>query len=211
MTKASDNAFPKVILTEAAAPAAPAAGQVKLYAKADGLLYSKDDAGAETALGGGGSGDVATDAIWDAKGDLAGGTGANTAAKLTVGANGTVLTADSGEATGLKWAAAAGGSDWDATVTKSADQTVTNDATLTADTDLTFAAVSGKVYAVEFFIVYSGNDTSADYKWQFTLPSAASMGTVGWYVGTNTAETTSAITPATGNATSDIWPATAVA
>lgn len=56
------------------------------------------------------SGSVATDTIWDAKGDLAGGTGANTAARLAVGTNGHVLTADSGEATGMKWAAAAGGS-----------------------------------------------------------------------------------------------------
>jgi hypothetical protein len=52
---------------------------------------------------------VATDAIWDAKGDLAGGTGANTAARLAVGTNGFVLTADSAETTGLKWAAAPGG------------------------------------------------------------------------------------------------------
>jgi hypothetical protein len=41
----------------------------------------------------------------DAKGDLIGGTGADTFARLAVGANGTVLTADSAEATGLKWAA----------------------------------------------------------------------------------------------------------
>ena len=57
-------------------------------------------------FGGGGSGDVATDTIWDAKGDLAGGTGANTAAKLTVGTDGQVLTADAAQTTGLKWAAA---------------------------------------------------------------------------------------------------------
>ena len=49
---------------------------------------------------------VASDTLWDAKGDLAVGTGANTAAKLAVGTNGYVLTADSGETTGLKWAAA---------------------------------------------------------------------------------------------------------
>lgn len=42
----------------------------------------------------------------DAKGDLVAGTGADTFSKLTVGANDTVLTADSAEATGLKWAAA---------------------------------------------------------------------------------------------------------
>lgn len=47
---------------------------------------------------------VATDAIWDAKGDLAVGTGANTAAKLTVGANNTVHVADSAQTTGTKWA-----------------------------------------------------------------------------------------------------------
>jgi hypothetical protein len=45
----------------------------------------------------------------DAKGDLVPGTGADTFARLAVGANGTVLTADSAEATGLKWVAAAAG------------------------------------------------------------------------------------------------------
>jgi hypothetical protein len=44
-----------------------------------------------------------------AKGDLVAGTATNDAAVLAVGANDTVLTADSSEATGLKWAAAAGG------------------------------------------------------------------------------------------------------
>jgi hypothetical protein len=45
----------------------------------------------------------------DAKGDLVLGTGADTFGRLAVGANNTVLTADSSTATGLKWAAAAGG------------------------------------------------------------------------------------------------------
>jgi hypothetical protein len=42
----------------------------------------------------------------DAKGDLIAGTADNTIARLAVGANDTVLTADSSTATGLKWAAA---------------------------------------------------------------------------------------------------------
>jgi hypothetical protein len=55
----------------------------------------------------GGGGAVATDTIWDAKGDLAAGTGADTAAKLTVGSNDTILMADSSQSTGLKWVASA--------------------------------------------------------------------------------------------------------
>jgi hypothetical protein len=42
--------------TEAAAPATPAAGKVRFYSKADGLLYSKDDAGVETLVSGGAGG-----------------------------------------------------------------------------------------------------------------------------------------------------------
>jgi hypothetical protein len=58
-----------------------------------------------------GGGDVATDTIWTAKGDLAVGTGVDTASILTVGGNGLVLTAASGEATGLKWDSVAGTGD----------------------------------------------------------------------------------------------------
>jgi hypothetical protein len=64
--------------------------------------------------GGGTSGDITiTNSMAttiDAKGDLIGGTGADTFARLAVGANDTVLTADSSAATGLKWAAPAGSS-----------------------------------------------------------------------------------------------------
>ena len=45
----------------------------------------------------------------DAKGDLVAGTGADAFARLAVGTNGHVLTADSTASTGLKWAAASGG------------------------------------------------------------------------------------------------------
>lgn len=47
-------------------------------------------------------------AIIDAKGDLIAGTAADTAARLGVGTDGQVLTADSTQATGLKWGAAGG-------------------------------------------------------------------------------------------------------
>lgn len=50
-----------------------------------------------------GGGSVATDTIFDAKGDLPVGTGADTAARLAVGANGRSLIADSAETTGMRW------------------------------------------------------------------------------------------------------------
>jgi hypothetical protein len=49
-------------------------------------------------------GAVASDVIWDAKGDIAAGTGADAAARVAVGTNGQVLTADSAQSAGVKWA-----------------------------------------------------------------------------------------------------------
>lgn len=47
--------------------------------------------------------------IVNAKGDLLVGTAADTLTNVTVGTNGFVLTADSAEASGVKWAPASGG------------------------------------------------------------------------------------------------------
>lgn len=63
--------------------------------------------------------------ILDAKGDLITATAADTPARLAVGANNTVLTADSSTATGLKWAAAAGGGKVLQVVQNTATATVT--------------------------------------------------------------------------------------
>jgi len=68
----------------------------------------------------------------DAKGDLIGGTGADTFARLAVGANNTVLTADSAEATGLKWAAP----------TAAASITLLSTTNITATTEISITSIS---------------------------------------------------------------------
>ena len=97
MTKASDNPFPSILIDEEVDPAAPAAGHKRLFIdSADHKLKTIDSSSTVVDYTPGGSGDVATDAIWDAAGDLAVGSGANTASKLTKGADGTVLRMASG-------------------------------------------------------------------------------------------------------------------
>jgi hypothetical protein len=67
--------------------------------------------------------------IVDAKGDLIAATAADTVSRLAVGTNGQVLTADSAEATGMKWATAAGGGD----LTRITKVTFTNSTAINID------------------------------------------------------------------------------
>jgi hypothetical protein len=92
-----------IVLTEQVTPATPSAGTSVLYPKTDGLWYFKDDSGVEHPLQVVGI----SETLIDAKGDLIVGSAADTAARLAVGADGTVLTAASGEATGVQWVATA--------------------------------------------------------------------------------------------------------
>lgn len=118
--------------------AAPGAGsgiaETLLDAKGDLIVASAADVAARLAVGSNGqvltadSGEAtgtkwATPAaetlpatIFAAKGDILTASGNDTPAILSAGTNGHVLTLDSGEATGLKWAAASGGSGIAATI-----------------------------------------------------------------------------------------------
>jgi len=73
----------------------------------------------------------------DAKGDLIVGTGADTFSRLAVGTNTYTLVADSAEATGLKWAAPAGGGKVLQVVTATYSTAKTIASTTYTDTDLT--------------------------------------------------------------------------
>lgn len=50
MATVDDFAFPKIKFAEGAAPSTPASGELSVYAKTDGKLYYKNDAGTEVEL-----------------------------------------------------------------------------------------------------------------------------------------------------------------
>jgi hypothetical protein len=82
------------------------------WATPDDSANVKDGASAIRSLGTAVDTTMATmvpKTIVDAKGDIIAATAADTVDRLAVGANNTVLTADSSTATGLKWATASGG------------------------------------------------------------------------------------------------------
>jgi hypothetical protein len=87
-----------------------------------------------------------------AKGDLFAGSAANTYTKLAVGANDTVLTADSAEATGMKWAVASGWSP-DYTLVNTGGTALTGANTITV-------SLSGKK---QLMIRINGISADADY------------------------------------------------
>jgi len=115
----------------------------------------------------------------DAKGDLVVGTGADTFARLAVGTNGYTLVADSSQATGLKWAApAGGGANW--SLLNSGGTTLSGAATITvsgisgADKILILVVdAKGTGGQNAIFVRYNG-DTGSNYTYYGGLVEGAS-------------------------------------
>jgi hypothetical protein len=100
----------------------------------------KDGAVAIESLGDAADATMATmvpKSIVDAKGDIIAATAADTVSRLAVGANNTVLTADSSAATGLKWATPAGGGKVLQVVNATQSNAITSSTDTWVDTNLT--------------------------------------------------------------------------
>lgn len=144
-------------LREVTAPATPASGKVVIYAKSDGLVYSKDDAGTETVVTGGGGGGGAhsgltgltagddhtqylLESLLTTQGDMPYATGASTWTRLAKGTAFQGLRMNSG-ATAPEWA------NQDIMLVNTANRT-NNTTSLSDITGLTWAIAASEVWSI---------------------------------------------------------------
>jgi hypothetical protein len=108
----------------------------------------------------------------DAKGDLIPGTGADTFSRLAVGANDTVLTADSSTATGLKWSAPVSGG-----------MTLIATATASASGSIVFSSIPSTYKDLQVIIRnFRPSDDSTNFQMRFNGDSGERYRAVQWSV-----------------------------
>ena len=127
-----------------------------------------------------GSASAINPTIVDAKGDIIAATAADTVARLAVGANGTVLTAASGQATGLQWATpSSGGMTLLSTTTLSGTSTdVTN---ISQDYTNLYILITGVTNATGNANLYYAPNSSGNNAISFVANGSTGQGT-GSYV-----------------------------
>ena len=130
MTKARD------IASAAPAPSTVSATEIGYLDGVTSAIQTQIDGKASTTA------DIPKSLI-DAKGDLIVGSAADTAARLAVGTNNYVLTADSAATNGVKWAAAAAGG-----------MTLIQETVANADTSISFSSIAGTYK--QLYLVWSG-------------------------------------------------------
>jgi len=173
-------------------PANPAAGYKYLYVKSGGL-YLINSAGVVVGpFSAGGS--VATDAIWDAAGDLVQGTGPNAAAKLTIGTAYQIPRVNAG-ATALEYVSA--GRVLIAESTPTGTGTVTWDSISNRYSSLQIEIVgrTDKAATASGMNLFFNNDTTAT---NYCRVSTTGSGTT---IGTGTAANADCLALAAGSAT----------
>jgi hypothetical protein len=114
----------------------------------------------------------------DAKGDVLAGTADDTVARLPVGTDGHVLTADSAESTGLKWAAGGGGgsvygSEYQSDVDRTFRTTVGQ--TWFETHKLTTTSLPAGTYRVEWNYVWSADTSQNDFRCQVTVDDTTQL------------------------------------
>lgn len=93
-----------------------------------------------------------------------------------------VAVSDGGDASLVRpsdWNAAhVGSNEWDTVIVKPSNQDVTNSATFIDDNDLQLSVGSGDVWSMVLDLIYAGDSTSGDYKWQVLVSSGTMTGLI---------------------------------